>query len=86
MKLDTLLKTTADASKKEQMQLLSSKLTRADSVMDVWMQKFDPVQKGKSHAEIVAYLVDQKKQVSVLDSQLVAIVNESSEYLKLIKK
>lgn len=86
MKLDTLLKTTADASKKEQLQLLSTKLVKADSVMEVWMQKFDPVQKGKSHAEIITYLTDQKKQVLAVDSQLTDAVKESNEYLSHIKK
>lgn len=86
MKLDTLLKSAVDTSEKAQIKLLSIKLVNADSTMENWMQKFDPVQKGKSHAEIMTYLADQKKQVSAVDSQLTLAVKESNAYLNNIKK
>lgn len=86
MKLDTLLRSATDTSKKAQIKLLSTKLVSADSTMENWMQKFDPVQKGKSHTEIMAYLAGQKKQVLAIDAQLILAVKESSAYLNDIKK
>lgn len=62
------------------------KLNVADNVMENWMQKFDPEQKGKTHEQIMAYYADQKREVSLVDSQLNAAVKESTEYLKAYKK
>jgi hypothetical protein len=92
MKLDTLLlknnfqgvKDTA--AEKVQIRALNAKLVSADGAMENWMQKFDPEQKGKSNAEIITYLTDQKKQVLAVDSQLNVAVKESSEYLSHLKK
>lgn len=92
MKLDTLLLKNKfpnikdTATEKAQIRALSAKLVTADGVMEDWMQKFDPEQKGKSHTEIVKYLADQKKQVLAVDSQLTVVVKESSEYLDHLKK
>lgn len=92
MKLDTLLlknkfpNVKDTATEKAHIRAINAKLVTADSVMENWMQKFDPEQKGKSHAEIVIYLTDQKKQVLAVDSQLTAAVKESSEYLDHLKK
>lgn len=86
MKLDTLIKSTTDTSKVAPAKLISAKLVNADAAMENWMQKFDPVQKGKSHTEIMAYLADQKKQVTAVDSQLTTAVKESTDYLSHLKK
>ncbi|HTH82167.1 MAG TPA: hypothetical protein VL490_04495, partial [Mucilaginibacter sp.] len=49
MKLDTLIKSTADTAKKAQMVAISNKLVNADNFMETWMESFDPEQKGKQH-------------------------------------
>ncbi|MDB5118377.1 MAG: hypothetical protein JWQ79_3869 [Mucilaginibacter sp.] len=86
MKLDTLIKSATDTAQKTQLKAVSTKLVNADSTMEVWMQKFDPEQKGKSHGEIMAYMALQKKQVAAVDSQLKVAVKESNEYLSHFKK
>src|ERR1700761_1796761 len=73
MKLDTLLKTqltgVADtAAEKRQLMGLNVQLTQAEDAMEMWMQKFDPDQKGKSHQEIMDYFSAQKTKGSAVDS------------------
>ncbi len=86
MKLDTLLLEAKNNEAKEKISYLRSKLTKADSAMENWMQKFDPEQKGKTHDEIMKYLSAQKEQVIAVDSLLAAAVKESTEYLQPFKK
>jgi hypothetical protein len=86
MKLDTLLLEAKNNEAKEKISYLRSKLTKADSAMENWMQKFDPEQKGKTHDEIMKYLSAQKEQVIAVDSLLAGAVKESNEYLQPFKK
>lgn len=86
MKLDTLLLEAKNNEAKEKIAYLRLKLTKADSAMENWMQKFDPDQKGKTHEEIMKYLSTQKEQVIAVDSLLAGAVKESNEYLQPFKK
>src|ERR1700761_3895682 len=86
MKLDTLIKTTADTTKKAQIVAISNKLVNADKFMETWMESFDPEQKGKQHEDIMAYMARQKAQVTAVDKQIADAVNESNVYLKTVKK
>lgn len=85
MKLDTLLTLSKNEDAKYRIKDLIGRLNKADSSMSNWMNKFDAVQKGKSHTEIINYLSDQKKQVKIIDSVVKSAVNESAEYLKPFK-
>lgn len=84
MKLDTLIKTNMVASKDSAV-MLSKKLSAAEDAMEDWMHKFDYEQKGKSDADVIAYMNDQKKMITNIDTQLNAVVAESNAYLKNIK-
>jgi hypothetical protein len=91
MKLDTLLKTkltgVADTSEaKAQLMGLNVQLINAEDMMEKWMEKFDPEQKGKSHEEIMNYLSAQKTQVIAIDSAMNAAIKQSNDYLLQIKK
>jgi len=91
MKLDTLLKTqltgVADtAAEKRQLMGLNVQLTQAEDAMEMWMQKFDPDQKRKSHQEIMDYFSAQKTQVNAVDSSINAAINASTNYLNTLKK
>jgi len=86
MQLDTLLKEAKNEESKYRINDLIGQLNKADSAMSNWMNKFDAVQKGKSHEEIMKYLTEQKKEVSVIDSLVKHAVNESAEYLQPFKK
>ena len=86
MKLDTLMNIAKNEEAKARIKDLIGRLNKADSSMGNWMNKFDAVQKGKSHTEIMNYLSEQKKQVKVIDSVVKSAVTESAEYLKPFKK
>ncbi|MCC8426159.1 hypothetical protein [Mucilaginibacter sp. UR6-11] len=86
MKLDTLLTEAKNQEAKDKINWLRSQLNKADSNMSNWMQKFDPLQKGKTHQEIMNYLSAQKKEVHVVDSLVKKAVKESGEYLKPFSK
>ncbi|MDP9079567.1 MAG: hypothetical protein M3O71_19220 [Bacteroidota bacterium] len=84
MKLDTLIKTNAVAAKDSAV-ILSKKLSAAEDAMENWMHKFDYEQKGKSDADVISYMNDQKKLIMDIDAQLNSAVAESDAYLKKIK-
>ncbi|MCR8556292.1 hypothetical protein KXD93_01485 [Mucilaginibacter sp. BJC16-A38] len=84
MKLDTLIKTNAVAAKDSAV-ILSKKLSAAEDAMENWMHKFDYEQKGKSDADVISYMNDQKKLILGIDAQLNAAVAESDAYLKKTK-
>jgi len=84
MKLDTLIKTNAITAKDTAV-MLSKKLSTAEDAMEDWMHKFDYEQKGKSDADVITYMNDQKKLIMQIDSQLNVAVTESNLYLKKIK-
>jgi hypothetical protein len=86
MKLDTLLKEAKNPIAVDRINQLIGQANQADSLMENWMQKFDPDQKGKSHEEVMNYLSAQKKQVKLVDSLLKNAVNETSLYLQPFKK
>jgi hypothetical protein len=58
----------------------------ADDAMSDWMHKFDAENKGKSHQEIIDYLSDQKKKITVIDSQINKAVTISNKYLNTTPK
>jgi hypothetical protein len=84
MKLDTLIKQNALVAKDTAI-MLNKKLTAAEDAMEDWMHKFDYEQKGKSDADVITYMNDQKKLIMAIDSQLNIAVTESNLYLKKIK-
>ena len=86
MKLDTLLKEAKNIEATTKIKQLITKANDADSLMEKWMNKFDPEQKGKSHEEIMNYLSTQKKEVKLIDSLLNNAVKETSLYLQPFKK
>lgn len=86
MKLDTLLKEAKNPEAVIRINQLISQATKADSLMENWMQKFEPEQKGKSHEEIMNYLSTQKKEVKLVDSLLKGAVNETNLYLRPFRK
>jgi hypothetical protein len=86
MKIDTLLTTVTDTTKKAELTRLQNQLTTAEEAMENWMQKFDPEQANKSSDEKVAYLTDQKKQIMTIDSLMNVAIDKSTQYLNTIKK
>ncbi|MEO8887482.1 MAG: hypothetical protein ABI367_15570 [Mucilaginibacter sp.] len=86
MKIDTLLTTVKDTAQKNQLIKLNAGLIVSEQAMENWMQRFDPEQKDKSHDEKVAYLTGQKRQVTVIDSQINVAIQKSTEYLNQLKK
>jgi hypothetical protein len=85
MQLDTLLKIDS-ARDKDTAVLLKTKLMLADSAMEIWMHEFDAGYKGKSDEEILAYMSNQKKQITAIDSQINVAIKKSDQYLSRIKK
>jgi hypothetical protein len=86
MKLDTLLKEAKNPVAVDRINQLIGQANQADSLMENWMQKFDPEQKGKSHEEIMKYLSTQKKLVESLDMLLKHVVNSTNQYLQPFRK
>jgi predicted transcriptional regulator of viral defense system len=86
MKIDTLLTTVTDTTKKAELTRLQNQLTTAEEAMENWMQNFDPEQANKSSDEKVAYLTDQKKQIMTIDSLMNVAIDKSTQYLNTIKK
>ena len=84
LKLDTLLKE-GNSSAKDTVRQLIAKLALADSTMDIWMNKFEPEQKGKTDDEAITYLHNEKKQIMAIDSQINEAVDQSNKFLKNIK-
>ncbi|SRR5258707_6628636 len=84
MQLDTLVKN-SPAIEKDSAVIYVKLLNNAENSMDDWMHKFNPDQTGNSHDETMAYLSAQKKQITAIDSQLNAAINESNKYLLKIK-
>lgn len=91
MQLDTILRPGAvnDKYTLEEKITLSAvrfKLMEADKAMSIWMERFDPELKGKSHGEKIKYYTAQKKAIMRIDSQMTAVIEASDKYLKEIKK
>jgi len=64
--------------------LLTGKLTLADSAMMIWMHDFNP-ELNKSHDENMAYLQKQKRLVIQIDSQMNAALNASNKFIAKTK-
>jgi len=77
MKLDTLIKT-ADDTTKAKLNIMIAKLSKADSDMEDWMQKFDPAPKDS----VMNYMSKQKARIDHIDSVMRAAIKESGEYIK----
>lgn len=84
MKLDTLLKQ-GNIANKDSATMLSKNLSNAEDAMESWMNHYEE-KKGWSDDEAIKYLRAQRKLMLAIDSQLNKAVNESSLYLKKIKK
>jgi len=82
MLLDSLIKHNPNDSAKVYLKQVDD----ADNAMSDWMHKFDAENKGKSHQQIIDYLTDQKKRITVIDSQINTAVNNSNKYLNTIIK
>lgn len=77
MKLDTLIKT-ADDTTKARLNIMIAKLSKVDSDMEDWMQKFDPQTKDN----VIDYMNKQKVRIEHIDSMMRAAIKESGEYIK----
>lgn len=86
MKLDTLFTESQNDEAKARITQLNTHLTKADSAMSNWMQRFEPAPTGKTHEQLMTYFADQKKQVIAVDSLFVKAIKESGEYLKPFEK
>ncbi|OKS85827.1 hypothetical protein [Mucilaginibacter polytrichastri] len=89
--IDSLLKINQfipldSAAQKAAFKTQSANLNAADEAMENWMHKFDPEYKGKSHADVMQYLNNQKKQIMQIDSQLNSSIAQSSQVLSKYKK
>jgi len=82
MLLDSLIKNNPNDSTKVYLKQVDD----ADNAMSDWMHKFDAENKGKSHQQIIDYLTDQKKKITVIDSQINIAVSSSNKYLNTIIK
>jgi hypothetical protein len=81
--LDSIIKkNVTDTALTKQPVKLSGQLAKADEAMENWMHAFDPSFTGKSHAEIMTYLKNQRIILLHADSLLKASANESNKYLK----
>jgi len=96
MKMDTLI-LKKDSIKKafpaldtsaenKTMRNLSSRIVKADDEMSDWMHNYDPDFKGKSHAEIMQYLAQQKKQVAQINEQYNSVIKATNKYLLKYKR
>jgi hypothetical protein len=89
MRIDTLLKqplTGDTVTIKRQLMGLKVQLTTAEDAMSMWMQKFDPEMKGKSHEDIMNYLGAQKAQIITINGSIDSAISSSTRYLKILNK
>lgn len=81
--LDTLIKkSAADTSVTNKATALTKQLTTADDAMEDWMHKFNPDNTGKSHAEIMEYLHNQRSLLLKVDTLLKSAIDQSNKFLK----
>lgn len=89
MRIDTLLKQPLTGDTviiKRQLMGLKVQLTTAEDAMSMWMQKFDPEMKGKSHEDIMNYLGAQKAQIITINGSIDSAISSSTRYLKTLNK
>lgn len=82
MQLDTLIKQNKTPEITAEATQHSKALNAADTNMENWMHDFDAENKGKSHAEIMTYLADQKKKIDAIDSSFNVTVAAASKFIK----
>ncbi|MDN5289572.1 MAG: hypothetical protein JWR38_5846 [Mucilaginibacter sp.] len=81
MIIDSLIKNDSTRINKDSAKVYLKLIGNADDAMSDWMHKFDAENKGKSHQEIIDYLIDQKKKITVIQSQIDIAVTGSDKYL-----
>jgi hypothetical protein len=86
MILDSLIKNDPTRINVDSAKVYLKLVDDADDAMSDWMHKFDAENKGKSHQEIIDYLTDQKKKITVIESQIAIAVNSSNKYLTTATK
>ena len=86
MIIDSLIKHDSTAINIDSAKVYLKLVDDADDAMSDWMHNFDAENKGKSHQEIIDYLTDQKKKITVIDSQINIAVNSSNKYLSTTTK
>lgn len=86
MILDSLIKHDSTTINKDSAKVYLKLVDDADNAMSDWMHKFDAENKGKSHQEIIDYLTDQQKKITIIDSQINIAVNSSNKYLSTTTK
>ncbi len=83
-KADSVVKVSA-ATAKDSALTVSKQLADADSAMNAWMHQFEPDYSGKSHADAVKYLTEQKKQITEVDSMAKRAIKASWKLLAIKK-
>ena len=86
MILDSIIKNAPATVNIDSAKAYLKMVDNADDAMSDWMHKFDAENKGKSHQEIIDYLTDQKKKITVIDSQINTAVASSNKYLNTTSK
>lgn len=86
MVLDSIVKNIPTPAIKDSATVYLKLVDSADNAMGDWMHKFDAENKNKSHQEIMDYLSDQKKKITVIEGQIDTAVKESNKYLSQFKK
>ena len=86
MIIDSLIKNDSTRINKDSAKVYLKLIGDADDAMSDWMHKFDAENKGKSHQEIIDYLTDQKKKITIIESQIDSAVNGSDKYLTTATK
>ncbi|WP_183565100.1 hypothetical protein [Mucilaginibacter sp. SP1R1] len=81
MILDSLIKRGSTTINIDSAKSYLKQVDDADDAMSDWMHKFDAENKGKSHQEVMDYLTEQKKKITVIDSQINVAVTNSNKYL-----
>jgi succinate dehydrogenase flavin-adding protein (antitoxin of CptAB toxin-antitoxin module) len=81
MILDSLIKHDSTTINTDSAKVYLKLVDDADNAMSDWMHNFDAENKGKSHQEIINYLTDQKKKITVIDAQINTAVTSSNKYL-----
>ncbi|WPU91145.1 hypothetical protein SNE25_17645 [Mucilaginibacter sabulilitoris] len=86
MIIDSLIKHDSTTINVDSAKVYLKLVDDADDAMSDWMHNFDAENKGKSHQEIIDYLTDQKKKITVIDSQINIAVTSSNKYLSTTTK
>ncbi len=60
---------------------LSDSLNTASEAMENWMHKFDPDYKGRSHADVMKYLENERLKINIIQGRLDSAIARSAKLL-----